>query len=439
MGMNEPQGLPRIIDVYFRSAQSQTFSAGDVLLQQGENNHRVYWIESGTVAGFLNDDQFDESPLFTLSNNTFFGVHSFFAQTGIASSTIVAVSSGLVRWIDDKTKAQQPERFGSLIEQFMPIMVHELAQRQRQTECQAREKQKALEITNATEQMAILGQLAAGLAHELNNAISVLSHKTQILEKALSSLIADHQPKYYGIFELGQSKGQVIDSKSVRLRGKWLSHQYSVSFNDAKKLAKLQPQGDIPKVWLTALPTTLYYGSLGRDCYDLRVASHHATQIVRSVKQLGGGELNDKTTLDVASTLQKALALLSKELRSVDLKLTIQSSFSLVASEMHLVQVWVNLIKNACEAMGQTRLPILGITLGESDAYYWVTLQNNGPQIPIELISKIFQPDFTTKKGGLSFGLGLGLSIVKRIVQETGGELRVKSNVSTIFSVTWSK
>ncbi len=437
--MNAPQGLPRIIDVYFRTAPSHAFSVGEVLLQQGERNNRVYWIESGAVSGFLNDDEFESSPLFTLSKNTFFGVHSFFAQTGIASSTIIGLSPGVVRWIDEDTPAQQPECFGSLIEQFMPIMVHELALRQRQTERQAREKQKALEMASATEHMATLGQLAAGLAHELNNAISVLSHKTETLEAALTALIAEHHPKYKDVFELGVSQGQVLDSQTVRQRGKYLAEQHRLSFNDAKKLAKLQPQGTIPKSWLKSLPITLYYGALGRDCHDIRVASHHATQIVRSVKQLGGAGQESETTLDVASTVQKALALLSKELRSVTLKFTIQSSFSLVASEMHLVQVWVNLIKNACEAMEETPSPTLGITLGESDAYYWVTLQNNGPQIPSELLLKVFQPDFTTKKGGLSFGLGLGLSIVKRIVQKTGGEIRVKSNISTIFSITWQK
>ncbi len=394
--MNAPQGLSRIIHVYFRTAPGRSYVAGDILLQQGEPNRRVYWIESGTVAGFLNDNPFDESPLFTLSENTFFGVHSFFAQTGIASNTIMALSSGIVRWIDETTVAQQPEQFGSLIEQFMPIMVHELARRQRQTECQAREKHKALEIASATEHMATLGQLAAGLAHELNNAISVLSHKTQTLETALAALITEYQPKYQDVFQFGRSHGQTLDSKTVRIRGKSLEKDHKVSFNDAKKLAKLKPEGSIPNAWLTALPTTLYYGGLGRDCYDIHLAACHATQIVRSVKQLGGSGADSEARLDVASTLQKALALLSKELRSVELTFTVQSAFSLVASETHLVQVWVNLIKNACEAMADTPTPVLGITLGESNAYYWVTLQNNGPQIPSDLLMKIFQPDILT-------------------------------------------
>ncbi len=57
-----------------------------------------------------------------------------------------------------------------------------------------------------------------------------------------------------------------------------------------------------------------------------------------------------------------------------------------------------------------------------------VTITNNGPQINEATRRQIFQPNFTTKKGGLSFGLGLGLSIVQRLVQQYNGSIAVKSD-----------
>ena len=58
------------------------------------------------------------------------------------------------------------------------------------------------------------------------------------------------------------------------------------------------------------------------------------------------------------------------------------------------------------------------------------------PGVPEALRDKIFQPDFTTKKSGLSFGLGLGLAIVQRLVESYGGDIALKSRPGkTTFKV----
>jgi signal transduction histidine kinase len=86
--------------------------------------------------------------------------------------------------------------------------------------------------------------------------------------------------------------------------------------------------------------------------------------------------------------------------------------------------------------MLQTESPQIDIQTKLSNQRILVTIANNGPEIDEPTRRKIFQPNFTTKKGGLSFGLGLGLSIVKRIVSENGGTIVVKSDKeSTIFRV----
>ncbi|NBP69133.1 MAG: ATP-binding protein [Cytophagia bacterium] len=100
-----------------------------------------------------------------------------------------------------------------------------------------------------------------------------------------------------------------------------------------------------------------------------------------------------------------------------------------MASTGDLVQVWVNLIKNACESMLQagTQHPTLAIQMDEFENYYKVTITDNGPGIDASLMSRIFEPNFSTKVQGLSFGLGLGLSIVKKIIDSYKGSISFTS------------
>ncbi|WP_300802782.1 HAMP domain-containing sensor histidine kinase, partial [uncultured Akkermansia sp.] len=65
-----------------------------------------------------------------------------------------------------------------------------------------------------------------------------------------------------------------------------------------------------------------------------------------------------------------------------------------------------------------------------------VSVTDNGPGVPKDLHEKIFRPNFTTKKKGLSFGLGLGLTIVRRIVDSYGGRIRLESVPGhTVFTI----
>ena len=69
-------------------------------------------------------------------------------------------------------------------------------------------------------------------------------------------------------------------------------------------------------------------------------------------------------------------------------------------------------------------------------AHISVEVTDNGPGIPKKIMERIFEPSFTTKVGGLSFGLGLGLSIVQRIITEHDGLIDVSSTPDkTTFTV----
>lgn len=91
------------------------------------------------------------------------------------------------------------------------------------------------------------------------------------------------------------------------------------------------------------------------------------------------------------------------------------------ADLVRLEQVLVNLIGNALQAMGQTSKPRLCLTIEPGEATVRLRVSDNGPGIADEHLGRIFEPFFTTKAPGS--GLGLGLSISARIIDDLDGEL----------------
>ena len=112
-----------------------------------------------------------------------------------------------------------------------------------------------------------------------------------------------------------------------------------------------------------------------------------------------------------------------------------------------LQQVWTNILVNAAEAIDDERDAIkdrrakgeecapargeapaqIDITTRVEDGHVCVVIGDNGPGISPELVDKIFEPHFTTKAGMVRFGLGMGMSIVRSIIADHGGELTVES------------
>jgi signal transduction histidine kinase len=91
-----------------------------------------------------------------------------------------------------------------------------------------------------------------------------------------------------------------------------------------------------------------------------------------------------------------------------------------------LKQVFVNLISNAVQAMGEEG-GALTVSTGFEDEFVFVRFSDTGPGIPSESIGKVFDPFFSTRDDGT----GLGLTIVHRIVDEHGGHIEVTSDAGT--------
>ena len=102
-----------------------------------------------------------------------------------------------------------------------------------------------------------------------------------------------------------------------------------------------------------------------------------------------------------------------------------------------LIRVVTNLVKNAVQAVEKEKHPAVLVTVTEEDGRACLTVSDNGVGISEENKEKIFEPKFTTK----SSGMGLGLAMVKNIVESCGGSIHFTSklNKGTIFKVLFPK
>ncbi|MGH7033099.1 MAG: sensor histidine kinase, partial [Stellaceae bacterium] len=90
-------------------------------------------------------------------------------------------------------------------------------------------------------------------------------------------------------------------------------------------------------------------------------------------------------------------------------------------------QVVINLIENAAQAMGSADKPAnngrIVVTTAARLNVFEMVIADNGPGIPAENLAKVFEPLFSTK----SFGTGLGLPVVKQIIEQHGGSIAIAS------------
>ncbi len=237
------------------------------------------------------------------------------------------------------------------------------------------EANRSLKRTQAqliqNEKMASLGQLVAGIAHEINNPLAFVVNNLFIIESGLDFLGPE--------MELSLSEASFGKIQKVRTR-------------------------------------------LG----EMREGIERVKELVldlRTFSRLDEGELQ---TADVAEIIDAVLLLLKHKMNGhiqVEKQYGPESALYCHAGRLH--QVLMNLIVNAVDAIGEEGT--IFITTSRTPKVFLISVRDTGAGIPEAIRSKIFDPFFTTKPIGQ--GTGLGLSIAYGIVQDHSGSIEVQSEV----------
>ncbi|MFB2917423.1 sensor histidine kinase [Aerosakkonema funiforme] len=241
-----------------------------------------------------------------------------------------------------------------------------------------------------TEKMSSLGQMVAGIAHEINNPVSFIYgnvEHTKLYVQDLLELIKMYQEKYpMPAIEI-QNKIEDIDLKFM--------------------------EGDLPKT-----------------LNSMKIGAERIRQLVLSLRNFSRLDEAEVKDVDLHEGIENTLLILNNRLK--DKIEVIKQYEKLPLVECHpaqLNQVFMNIINNAIDALLDEQYPVNKQILIQTKSIdierVTVIIKDNGSGIDPEIKNKIFDPFFTTKKIGK--GTGLGLSICYQIVQKHGGKILCNS------------
>ena len=296
-----------------------------------------------------------------------------------------------------------------------------------------------------SEKLAALGQLVAGIAHELNTPLGAIVSSSRTLKTLLYGSVR------FIVVSLADMP-EDIREQCLKLARECVSVPVSYRSGEERKLrkaldARLAAAGvressscaeRLVELGVVDIDDRLLQAILspyGEAVIDIAVrmaqsvrlteivvmAAEKAAHVVAALKHYSRQNPDkDAGPVNIEEEIQAILTLYTNRIKyGVDVRLEFEGRAVVHGNRDRLNQVWINLVNNALQAMEYQGSLVIGGRI--RDGGLEVFVRDSGPGIPPEVRNRIYEPFFTTKPMGE--GTGLGLDIAKRIVQEHGGRI----------------
>ena len=234
-----------------------------------------------------------------------------------------------------------------------------------------------------TEKMASIGQIAAGVAHEINNPVGFVKSNVSAIERYFAKMIS-----YVGLLEQSHQAKEMIADERRKLK---IGHVIS----------------DMPEIISESL------GGIER-----------IESIVKNLKSFSRLDSTHMAAADLNACLDTTISIIWNDIKyKAELVKNYGKLPPVTCFVQQINQVFMNLLVNAAHAIEETGT--IRITTWADQERAYVTVADTGCGIPAAICERIFEPFFTTKPAGK--GTGLGLSISYDIVRKHDGEITLKS------------
>ncbi|SDL10064.1 Two component regulator propeller [Catalinimonas alkaloidigena] len=369
---------------YVRGKRNATYTnldPGTYVFRVKASNNDGVWNETGTALRIIIPPPFYQTAWFYVL-------------------VALVATSGIALLIHVRTRALQRNK--RVLEQRVQERTEEvLAQKEKLERTLEHLKATQLQLVES-EKMASLGQLTAGVAHEINNPINFVSGNVTPLQRDIRDLLA-------------------------------ILQQYE------QAVAQQQLNGAFAQV--ESLKRELDFPFLIEEIHHLldgiAEGAQRTATIVRGLKNFSRLDEDDLKPTDLHEGLDSTLLILNHELRRK--RINVESSHDSLPQVWgypgQLNQVFMNILTNAIQAIGQQGTIFITTRYHAATDEVSISVCDTGQGMPEEVKRRIFEPFFTTKEVGV--GTGLGLSITFGIVEKHHGRIEVHSTpgVGTEFIV----
>ena len=309
-----------------------------------------------------------------------------------------------------------------------------------------------------SEKMAALGQLVAGIAHEINTPLGAIrasiSNITSGLESALAQLpqvlqklSLPQQTEFNALLNAACQPHPYLSTRETRKLKRTLAQELAThDIENPEALADTLVQMGITENLMQFLPlfqnehgdlvleTANNLSSQFRNSENINLAVDRAAKIIYALKSYARQDTSgSKIMAKITDNIDIVLTLYHNQIKQkIELIQDYQPVPDILCYPEELSQVWTNLIHNAIQAMNYKG--VLKINVFQQEQFVVVQIVDSGMGIPLEIQEKIFEPFFTTKPAGE--GSGLGLDIVSKIIKKHDGSIEVASQPGeTTFSI----